>query len=138
MSESNSTQDQTVGIREIVRILKSLPVDMLSLVTMETKLFGYTALAMLKVCVMIGLLLVAGWLFAGATAVIALEGLETFNLIGALLVVTLLNLVMAALLIWRLRHIARDLTFRESRASASTLLAHAQSLLDASEKGQEK
>lgn len=138
MNDSNSTQDQTVGIRHIVSILKSLPVDMLNLISVEMKLFGYTALAMFKICVMIGLLLVAGWLFAGATAVVALESLETFSLIGALLVVALFNLVMAALLTWRLRYITRDLSFRESRASANTLFAHVRSFHDASENGQEK
>lgn len=48
-----------------------------------------------------------------------------FSLTGALLMVALAHLVLAALAFWRLRHITRDLKFRESRASVNSLLTHA-------------
>lgn len=136
MKEADSTQSATNGIRDIMNILKSIPADMLSVVMVEARLFGFTVLAMFKLCVVIGLLLIAGWLFAGTAAVVALESMQAFNLLGALTVVALINLVLAALLIWRLGHMARDLTFRESRVSANALLAHARSVVNNS--GQEQ
>lgn len=136
MKEADSTQNAINGIRDIMSILKSIPADMLSVVMVEAKLFGYTSLAMFKLCVVIGLLLIAGWLFSGAAAAVALESLQAFNLTGALVLVALFNLMLAALLIWRLRHMARDLTFRESRVSANALLAHARSVV--TDSGQEQ
>ncbi len=136
MKETDATQNATNGIRDIMSILKSIPADMLSVVMVEARLFGHTALAMFKLGVVIGLLMVAGWLFAGAAAAVALESLQAFNLLGALAVVALFNLVLAAALIWWLGHMARDLTFRESRVSASALLAHARSVVNDS--GQEQ
>lgn len=138
MKETDTAQHATNGIRDIINILKSIPADMLSVVMVEARLFGRTALAMFKLCVVIGLLLVAGWLFAGAAAVVVLESLQAFNLIGALAVVALVNLVLAALLIWWLGHLARDLTFRESRVSANALLAHARSVVNDSGQEQKK
>jgi hypothetical protein len=61
----------------------------------------------------------------------ALASLQAFSLTGALLTVALAHLVLAALAVWRLRYIIRDLTFRESRASANSLLTHARSLVSA-------
>lgn len=136
MKESDSTQSATNGIRDIMNILKSIPADMFSVVMVEARLFGLTALTMVKLGALIGLLLAAGWLFAGAAAAVALEKLQAFNLPGALAVVALFNLVLAGLLVWRLGHIARDLTFPESRVSAKALLAHARSFLNDS--GQEQ
>lgn len=130
MKEADATENMTNSIRDVMNILKSMPVDMISLAMVETQLFGNTALAMLKLCVVIGLLLVAGWLFTNTAAVIILEGLSEISFLGAVVTVALCNLALAALLIWRLRHIARDLTFRESRSSVTTLLAHARALVD--------
>lgn len=138
MKDTDSTQSTTTGILDIMSILRSIPADMLSLVAVEARLFGYTVLAMFKLCILIGLLLIAGWLFAGTAAVVVLESLQIFNLIGALAVVALLNLMLAALLIGRLGHIARDLSFRESRVSASTLLAHARSVVNDTEQEQQQ
>lgn len=136
MKETDATQNATNGIRDIMNVFKSIPADMLSVVMVEARLFGHTALAMFKLGLVIGLLMVAGWLFAGAAAAVALESLQAFNLLGALAVVALFNLVLAAALIWWLGHMARDLTFRESRVSASALLAHARSAVNNS--GQEQ
>lgn len=128
MKETDTTENMASNIRDVLTILRSMPADMISLAMVETQLFGSTALTMLKLCVMIGLLLVAGWLFTSTAAVIILDGLNNVSLLGAVVTVALCNLFLAVLLIWRLRHIARDLTFRESRSSVFTLLAHARSL----------
>ncbi|MGM0671336.1 MAG: hypothetical protein ACQETY_04335 [Pseudomonadota bacterium] len=138
MTETNHTQDpgpdgDNEHTGDITTILKALLADLARVVAVETRLFGHTVLAMLGLTVAIALLLVAGWLFAGAALVVALASLQAFNLMGALLIVTLAHLVLAALAFWRLRHITRDLTFRESRASVNSLLAHAKSLGDAAE-----
>ncbi len=130
MKQANATENMANSIRDVMSILKSMPADMISLVMVETQLFGSTALAMLKLCVVIGLLLVAGWLFTSAAAVIILEDLSDIGLLAAVVIVALSNLGLAALLILRLRYIARDLTFRESRSSVNTLLAHARTLVD--------
>lgn len=134
MKETDPSQeaaDGTDGIRDITRILKSLSADMVHLVAVEARLFGHTVLAMIGLTVVIVLLLVSSWLFVGAALVIALAGLQVFSLTGALLTVALAHLVLAALAFWRLRHITRDLAFRESRASVNSLLTHARSLIDA-------
>lgn len=133
VKEADSTQSVPNGIRDIMSILKPIPADMLSVVMVEARLFGCTVLAMFKLCVVIGLLLIAGWLFAGTAAVVALESLRTFNLIGALAVVSLFNLMLAALFIRWLGQMARDLTFRDSRVSVNALLAHARSAVNDSE-----
>lgn len=132
--EAAAPRDETGerdGIRSTTHILKSLSADMLRLVGVEARLFGHTLLTMIGITVVIALLLVGCWLFAGAALVVALAGLGAFNLTGALLTVALAHLVIAALAFWRMRHITRDLTFRESRASANSLLTHARSPVDA-------
>lgn len=118
------------GIGDIARILRTLSADMVRIVMVEARLFGYTALTMVVLSLVIALLLVGGWLFAAAALVVALASLQAFSLTGALLTVTLVHLLLAALAFWWLRHIARDLTFRESRASVNSVLTHARSLVD--------
>ncbi|MFN2349827.1 MAG: phage holin family protein [Thioalkalivibrio sp.] len=133
MNEADPSQDPdgaSDGIRDIMRTLKSMSADMVRLVVVETRLFGHTVLAMIGLTVVIALLLVGVWLFAGAALVMALASLQAFNLTGALLTVALGHLVLAGLAFWRLRHITRDLTFRESRASVNSLLNHARSQVD--------
>lgn len=136
MTETNHSRDHDPDgddepIGDITEILKALVADLARVVVVETRLFGHTVLAMIGLTVAIALLLVAGWLFAGAALVVALANLQAFNLMGALLVVTLGHLVLATLAFWRLRHITRDLTFRESRASVNSLLAQTRALVDA-------
>lgn len=127
------------GIRDITRILKSMSADMVRLVVVEARLFGHTALAMLGLTVVVALLLVSCWLFIAAALAVALASLQAFSLTGALLTVALAHLVLAALAIWRLRYITRDLTFRESRASVNNLLSHARSsLVDVTEQQPEE
>ncbi len=130
--EADHTQDAADGSddnQDITHILKTLSADMVRLVLVETRLFGHTALAMLGLTLVVALLLVSSWLFIGAAVVVALASLQAFNLTGALLTVALAHLLLAALALWRMRHIARDLTFRESRASVNSLFSHAQSSL---------
>ena len=122
--------NESDGIGNITRVLRALSADMVRVVTVEAQLFGHTALTMIVLSLVIALLLVGGWLFAGAALVMALASLQAFSLTGALLTVALAHLVLAALAFWRLRHITRDLTFRESRASVNSVLTHARSLVD--------
>ncbi|WP_019627367.1 hypothetical protein [Thioalkalivibrio sp. AKL10] len=136
MKETDPSQDEDGGhdrSQDITQILKTLAADIARLLAVEARLFGHTVLMMIGLTVMIALLLVGGWLFAGASLVVALASLQAFSLTGALLTVTLAHLVLAALAFWRLRHITRDLTFRESRASVNSLLVQARSLVDAAE-----
>ncbi|WP_029681339.1 hypothetical protein [Thioalkalivibrio sp. ALR17-21] len=136
MKETDSPQDQAPDggnedSQDITSLLKTVFADLARVVAVESRLFGYTLLVMLGLVVAIALLLVASWLFAGAALVVALANLQAFSLMGALLAVTLAHLVLAGLTFWRLHHITRDLTFRESRASVNSLLAHAKSVGDA-------
>lgn len=139
--ESDPSRDaagDSNGIRDITRMLKAISADMVHLSVVEARLFGHTALAMIGLTVVIALLLVGGWLFTGTALVVALADLQAFSLTGALLTVALTHVVLAALAFWRLRHIARDLTFRESRAAINTLLTRGRSLVDAAEKRPEE
>jgi len=111
--------------QDVTRILRALSADLKRLVALEARLFGHTVLAMLALTVIIALLLVGGWLFFGAALVMALASFQVFSQAGALLMVALAHLVIAALMYWRLRFITRDLTFRESRASVDGLVSHA-------------
>lgn len=134
MTEPDSSQDIADGIediRDIARTVKNLSADMVRVVGVEARLFGYTVLVVIGLAVIIALLLVGGWLFIGAAAVMALASLQVFNPTGALLTVALAHLALAALAYWRLRRITRDLTFPESRASVNSLLDHARSPADA-------
>lgn len=137
MKEADLSHDladgSTDAIRDISHLLKTISADMLRVVGLEARLFGHTVLAMIGLTVVIALLLVAGWLFAGAAVVMALAGLQVFSLAGALLTVALGHLALAALAFWRLRYITRDLTFRESRASVNSLLTHARSTVGPAE-----
>ncbi|MCA1769597.1 MAG: hypothetical protein LC652_06450, partial [Halomonas sp.] len=75
MNEADPSQDPdgaSDGIRDIMRTLKSMSADMVRLVVVETRLFGHTVLAMIGLTVVIALLLVGVWLFAGAALVMAL------------------------------------------------------------------
>lgn len=130
MKDNNPTQNATEvndGIRDTTGMLKNLSADMARLVLVEARLFGHTLLAMLGLTLVIALLLVSSWLFIGAALVVALASLQAFSLTGALLTVALLHLLLAALAMWRLRYITRDLTFRQSRASIHRLFNHAAS-----------
>lgn len=133
---SRDEADENDGTRGITRILKALSADIVHLVLVEARLFGHTALVMVGLTVVMALLLVSSWLFIGAALVNMLASLQAFSLTGALLTVALAHLVLAALIFWRLRYMIRDLTFRESRASVNSMLAHARSLLDAAGQGQ--
>lgn len=133
MKDTDPSQHKTLqseGIIDIIRLLKSMSVDMLNLVVVEAKLFGYTVLTMMTLSLSIALLMVGGWLFTAVALVLA--NLPAFSLTGALLTVALLHLVLAALVFWRLLFITRDLTFRESRTSMDSLLTHARTLVDRS------
>ena len=110
--------------------LRALLVGLFRLVMVEARLCGYTALAMIGLCVATALLAVASWLFAGAALVMALAGLPAFSLAGALLTVALSHLGLAVLIFCRLRRIARDLTFRESRASVHQIASRLRSPMD--------
>ncbi|MCH8531885.1 MAG: hypothetical protein LAT65_13630 [Saccharospirillum sp.] len=118
---------------DITHILSKMSSDLAHLVVVEAKLFGHTVLAMIWLTIIIALMLVGGWLFAGAALAMFMASLQFFNLTGALLVVALVHLLFAALGYWRLKHITRDLKFNESRTSASNLLTHARSLVDTAE-----
>lgn len=134
MKEDDFTRkegDASEEVSGIPQALKTLSADMLRVVMVEARLFGHTVLAMIGLAVMIALLLVGGWLFAGAALVMALSSLQLFSLTGAILTVALVHLLLAALALWRLRYIARDLTFRESRASVNSLRIHARAVGDA-------
>ncbi|SFW97568.1 hypothetical protein SAMN02745752_00003 [Marinospirillum alkaliphilum DSM 21637] len=120
------------GIIGLIHLIRSMLADLLKLIAVEAKLFGYTALTMVALSLSIALLMVGGWLFAGVALVMVLANLSVFSLTGALLAVALLHLVLAALVFWRLVFITRDLTFRESRASMDNLLTHARTLVDRS------
>ena len=129
LSEDTAAEsDCTLGI---THLLQTMSADMARLVAVEARLFGHTVLAIIGLTVVIALLLVGGWLFAGAAVVMALASLQAFNPTGALLAVALAHLVLSALAFWRLRHITRDLTFRESRASVNSLLTQARFPVDA-------
>lgn len=135
MKDTDPSQHKTLqseGIIDIIRLLKSMSVDMLNLVVVEAKLFGYTVLTMMTLSLSIALLMVGGWLFTAVALVMVLANLPAFSLTGALLTVALLHLVLAALVFWRLLFITRDLTFRESRTSMDSLLTHARTLVDRS------
>ncbi|MBF0256395.1 MAG: hypothetical protein HQL47_08040 [Gammaproteobacteria bacterium] len=131
--DDQATAGEDVGIRDILRILQTMSADMLSLVMVEARLFGHTALAMIGLALVIALLLVSSWLFIGAALVIALTSLQAFSLTTALLTVALAHLLLATFAFWRLRYSMRDLRFHQSRASAQSVLAHARSVLEASE-----
>lgn len=131
--ETDPSRDAAGGsddTRDIVSILKTMSADMVRLVVVEARLFGHTALTMIGLTVVMAMLLVSSWLFIGTALAMALASLQDFNLTGALLMVALAHLVLAALAFWRLRHITRDLKFRESRASVNSLVTHARSLID--------
>lgn len=142
MKEVDPIQDTAGGSdrnRDITGILKSISADIIRLVWVEARLFGHTVLAMLGLTVVVALLLVSCWLFIGAAMAVALASLQAFSLTVALLTVALAHLVLAALALWRLRYITRDLAFRESRASVNSLLSHARnSLVDATEQQPEE
>ena len=125
--EAGTSEDPS----DVSRLLKLLFADILRMVVVETRLFGHTALAMMALTILIPLLLGGAWLFAGAALVIGLTNLEYFSLPGALLVVAMIHLVFAALAFWRRRYITRDLMFRDSRASANSLLVHARAIAEA-------
>lgn len=130
MNEAEPNQDTADDLQDITHVLKSLSSDVIRLVVVEARLFGHTVLAMVRLCLVIMLLMVGGWVLAGAAAVMALATLETFSLTGALVTVAMANFALAALACWRLRHITRDLMFHESWTSVNTLIAHARSLTD--------
>lgn len=127
-------QDPVAEGGDITHSLKAMSADMVRLVLVESRLFGLTALAMIGLSLVMALLLVSSWLFVGAALVMALASLQAFNLMGALLTVALAHLLLAALAFWRLRHIAGDLGFRESRASVNGLLGRARSLVEPAER----
>lgn len=134
MKEAETLQDAANAsgdIRDITQILKAMAADIVRLVGVEARLFGHTVLAMIGLAAVMALLLVSSWLFIGAALAVALASLQAFSLTGALLTVALTQLVLAALIFWRLRHITRDLTFRQSRASVNSLLSHARPPADA-------
>lgn len=134
MKEDDFAREEGDAVEEasgIPQALKTLSADILRVVAVEARLFGRTVLAMIGLTVMIALLLVGGWLFAGAALVMALTSLQLFSLTGAILTVALVHLLLATLALWRLRYIARDLTFRESRASVKSLRIHARAVGDA-------
>lgn len=133
MKEADSSQDEAGGNDgnwNITRILKAMSTDMIRLVLVEARLFGHSALAMIKLTIVITLLLVSGWLFAGAALVMVLASLQAFSLTGALLTVALTHLVLAALAYWRLRYLTRDLRFRESWATLNSFFTLARSLIN--------
>ena len=117
------------GLRDIPHMLKALSADMTSVLVVEARLFGHTALAMIGLIVVMALLLVSGWLFIGAALTLTLASLQAFSLTGALMIVALAHLVLASLAYWRLRLIIRDLAFLESRASLKTLATLGRSLM---------
>ena len=117
--------------QEISNLLKTLSADIVRVVMVEIRLFGDTLLSMIGLTMLIALLLVGGWLFAGAALALALAELAFFSLPNALLIVGLVHLVLAALMFWRRRHIARDLVFQESRASLNSLLIYARAIGEA-------
>ncbi|WP_111641837.1 hypothetical protein [Marinimicrobium alkaliphilum] len=134
MNETDSSEKTTEAADDtwsIARILRAMSADIARLIVVEAKLFGHTVLVMIGLTVVISMLLVGGWLFAGAAAVMALASLQAFSVMGALLTVALVNMVLAALVFWRLRCVMRDLRFRNSRSSVNTLVILARSLVGA-------
>ena len=130
MNQTDTSRDDACengSIFEIPHILKNMSADMLRLVTIEAQLAGHTVLAMLGLSLAIAMLVLVGWLFAGAAVATALAALPAFNMAGALSTVALVHLLVAALAYWHLRSITRDLTFRQSRASAKSLLTREES-----------
>lgn len=133
MNDSGPAQvTESVGnsIRDMMLALKGISTDLAHLFALEARLFGYTALTMFGLAVLIALLLVSSLLFIEVALVTALISLQAFSLTGALVTVALTNLALAILAYWRLRYITRDLTFRESRAGVNSLLTQNPSRAD--------
>jgi O-antigen ligase len=130
LSDPDFNESVAYSVRDTLSLIKSIPSELVGLLAVEAQLFRCTVKAMLKLCILIALFLIGGWLFFGATLVIALESVQAINLLGAMLIVAISNFVLGALAWQRLRSISRDLKFRESRASLTALLGHASSLVD--------
>lgn len=123
--DTDEVSDDRSGIaslRDFTRALSAIAGDAARLIAVDARLCGRTALAMIGLTVIAALLLVGGWLFIGAAAVLLLTEIEGFSPAGAVMTVGAAHIALAALAGWRLRYIARDLTFRQSRATLRSLV----------------
>ncbi len=111
-----------VSMQEVIHSLGAIAGDVVRLIAVDARLCGRTVLAMIGLTVIAALLLVGGWLFIGVAAVLLLNQLEMFSPVGATMTVGAAHIAFAALAVWRVRFIASDLTFRQSRATLRSLI----------------
>jgi hypothetical protein len=109
--------------RQLAEGLLAIVGDTARLLAVDARLCASTALTMVLLALAASLLAVATWLLANAGIALLLVRLDVFTPASAFLAVAALNLIAALLLALRLRAIARDLTFRHSRAAIGSLVA---------------
>lgn len=127
---SSAGTDAGAGsVPESLQILAATVVAMASdlarLFALDARLCGRTILAMIALTVVGALLLTGGWLYLSASAVMLLSRFEMLGIAGATALVGCLHVALAGAVWWRLRLIARDTTFRQSRATLRRLVVTA-------------
>ena len=110
------------------QLLTSMATAVIGVAGVEARLFGHTVLSMIGLTMVIALLIVGSCLFAGVAIAMVLADLQAFSMTSALLTVAFAHVLLAGLAFWRRRHITRDLSFNESRASIDSLLLLAQAV----------
>jgi len=117
-------ESDTAVLKDLGANVGAVVADVMRLLGVDARLCGHTALVMLALTVIAALLFAGGWLLAATAAVLMLGELDGVSLAGAFLIVGGVHIVIAGLVVWRLRVIARDLTFQQSRASLRRLIAN--------------
>lgn len=120
---AGAREDVITRTRGLAEALTGMVGDTARLLAVDARLCASTALAMLALALIASLLVVATWLLANAGAALFLVRLEIFTPATAFLAVAGVNLLVAVLLGLRLRSIARDLTFQQSRAAIGSILS---------------
>lgn len=120
---AETREDVITRTRELAAALLAMVSDTRRLLAVDARLCAITAVSMLALALIASLLLVATWLLANAGAALFLVRLEVFTPATAFLLVAGVNLLVAVLLGLRLRSIARDLTFRQSRAAIGSIMS---------------
>lgn len=114
---------ETATLGELVSTLGAIVSDLVRLIAVDARLCGRTVLAMIGLTVIAALLLVGGWLLVATAAVLLLSELEGVSPAAAFLAVGGVHMAMAGITVWWLRSLARDLTFRQSRATLRSFVS---------------
>jgi hypothetical protein len=117
-------ESDTVVLKDLGAAVGAVVADVMRLLSVDARLCGHTVLVMIALTVIAALLLAGGWLLAATAAVLMLSQLESVSPAGAFLAVGGVHIMLAGLVVWRLRVISRDLTFQQSRASLHRLMTN--------------